>query len=77
MTEEEVIETQTEPAPPAEDGGLHPDLVMGLGKLHDSGLRFVTVVVQPNGELTLHTAEKSNRIEIVGMLEVARDAVRS
>tara|TARA_Y100001937_G_C7014214_1_gene282390 strand:- start:346 stop:579 length:234 start_codon:yes stop_codon:yes gene_type:complete len=77
MTEEEVIETQTEAPVLPDNGGLHPDLVMGLGKLHDSGLRFVTVVVQPNGELTLHTADKSNRIEIVGMLEVARDAVRS
>lgn len=60
-----------------ENNGLPEDLVNGLALLHKTGLRFVTVVVQPNGELTLHTAENSNRIEIVGMLEVARDAVRS
>jgi hypothetical protein len=66
MTEEE---QQTQPS---EDNNVN-----GLSLLHKAGLRFVTVVVQPNGELTLHTAENSNRIEIVGMLEVARDAVRS
>ncbi len=60
-----------------QNNGLPEDLVNGLALLHKAGLRFVTVVVQPNGELTLHTAENSNRIEIVGMLEVARDAVRS
>lgn len=69
MTEETKTET--------ENNGLPEDLVNGLTLLHKTGLRFVTVVVQPNGELTLHTAENSNRIEIVGMLEVARDAVRS
>ena len=72
MTEEE---QQTQPS--EDNNGLPEDLVNGLSLLHKAGLRFVTVVVQPNGELTLHTAENSNRIEIVGMLEVARDAVRS
>jgi hypothetical protein len=72
MTEEE---QQTQPS--EDNNGLSEDLVNGLSLLHKAGLRFVTVVVQPNGELTLHTAENSNRIEIVGMLEVARDAVRS
>jgi len=67
----------TEEEQPIETNGLPEDLVNGLALLHKTGLRFVTVVVQPNGELTLHTAENSNRIEIVGMLEVARDAVRS
>jgi hypothetical protein len=72
MTEEE---QQTQPS--EDNNGLSEDLVNGLSLLHKAGLRFVTVVVQPNGELTLHTAENSNRIEIVGLLEVARDAVRS
>jgi hypothetical protein len=67
----------TEEEQSMETNGLPEDLVNGLSLLHKTGLRFVTVVVQPNGELTLHTAENSNRIEIVGMLEVARDAVRS
>lgn len=67
----------TEEEQSMETNGLPEDLVNGLALLHKTGLRFVTVVVQPNGELTLHTAENSNRIEIVGMLEVARDAVRS
>ena len=60
-----------------QNSGLPEDLVNGLALLHKTGLRFVTVVVQSNGELTLHTAENSNRIEMVGMLEVARDAIRS
>lgn len=72
------MRNMTEEAQPiADNNGLPEDLVNGLSLLHKTGLRFVTVVVQPNGELTLHTAENSNRIEIVGMLEVARDAVRS
>ncbi len=57
--------------------GLPEGLVNGLTHLHGTGLRFLTIVVQPNGELTMHTANNSNRIEIVGLLEVARDAVRS
>lgn len=69
MTEEQEAQQDT--------NGLSENLVNGLALLHQTGLRFVTIVVQPNGELTLHTAENSNRIEIVGMLEVARDAVRS
>ncbi|MDA8837832.1 hypothetical protein N9N26_01045 [Candidatus Poseidoniales archaeon] len=72
-----MTEEQKETEPSDDNNGLSEDLVNGLSLLHNTGLRFVTVVVQPNGELTLHTAENSNRIEIVGMLEVARDAVRS
>ena len=72
-----MTEEQKETEPSDDNNGLSEDLVNGLSLLHKTGLRFVTVVVQPNGELTLHTAENSNRIEIVGMLEVARDAVRS
>ena len=59
------------------NGGLPEGLVNGLTHLHGTGLRFLTIVVQPNGELTMHTANNSNRIEIVGLLEVARDAIRS
>ena len=49
------------------NGGLPEGLVNGLTHLHDTGLRFLTIVVQPNGELTMHTANNSNRIEIVGL----------
>jgi len=59
------------------ENGLSEELVNGLTLLHSTGLRFLTIIVQSTGELTLHTAEGSNRIEIVGLLEVARDAVRS
>lgn len=69
---EEVTQEETQ-----NTNGLSEDLVNGLTHMHKTGLRFLTIVVQANGELTLHTAENSNRIEIVGMLEVARDAVRS
>ena len=57
--------------------GMPEPLVNALTHLHESGLRFLTIVVQPNGELTMHTANGSNRIEITGLLEVARDAIRS
>lgn len=59
------------------ENGLSEEVVNGLTMLHSTGLRFLTIIVQPTGELTLHTAEGSNRIEIVGLLEVARDAVRT
>jgi len=72
MTEETPTETKTE-----NETGLPEGLVNGLTHLHETGLRFLTIVVQPNGELTMHTANGSNRIEITGLLEVARDAIRS
>ena len=59
------------------ENGMPEDLVAALTHLHSSGLRFLAIVVQPNGELTMHTANGSNRIEITGLLEVARDAIRS
>ena len=68
MTEEEKKQ--------ANETGLPEGIVNGLTHLHETGLRFLTIVVQPNGELTMHTANNPNRIEIVGLLEVARDAVR-
>ena len=57
--------------------GMPDSVVQSLTLLHESGLRFLAIVVQPNGELTMHTANGSNRIEITGLLEVARDAIRS
>ena len=57
--------------------GMPDSVVQSLTHLHESGLRFLAIVVQPNGELTMHTANGSNRIEITGLLEVARDAIRS
>ena len=59
------------------ENGMPEDLVAALTHLHSSGLRFLAIVVQPNGELTMHTANSSNRIEITGLLEVARDAIKS
>ena len=59
------------------ENGMPEDLVAALTHLHSSGLRFLAIVVQPNGELTMHTANGSNRIEITGLLEVARDAIKS
>ena len=70
MTEEEA---KTE----NKETGMPEPLVNALTQLHESGLRFLTIVVQPNGELTMHTANGSNRIEITGLLEVARDAIKS
>ena len=49
----------------------------GLAALRESNLRFVAVVVLDNGDLQLVTQEDSNRIEMVGLLEVGRDALRS
>ena len=49
----------------------------GLAALRESNLRFVAVVVLNNGDLQLVTQEDSNRIEMVGLLEVGRDALRS
>ena len=72
MTEETPQQTEKK-----DDSGLPEGLVNGLTHLHETGLRFLTIVVQPNGELTMHTANGSNRIEITGLLEVARDAIRS
>tara|TARA_A200000159_G_scaffold164153_1_gene192691 strand:- start:995 stop:1213 length:219 start_codon:yes stop_codon:yes gene_type:complete len=72
MTEQTQAETNKE-----NETGLPEGLVNGLTHLHETGLRFLTIVVQPNGELTMHTANGSNRIEITGLLEVARDAIRS
>ena len=72
MTQETPKETENK-----EESGLPEGLVNGLTHLHETGLRFLTIVVQPNGELTMHTANGSNRIEITGLLEVARDAIRS
>ena len=57
--------------------GMPDSVVQALTHLHESGLRFLAIVVQPNGELTMHTANGSNRIEITGLLEVARDAIKS
>ena len=65
MTEQTPTETKTE-----NETGLPEGLVNGLTHLHETGLRFLTIVVQPNGELTMHTANGSNRIEITGLLEV-------
>lgn len=72
MTEEEEQKTESE-----NKSDLPDMLVEALTNLHKSGLRFLTIVVQPNGELTMHTASDSNRIEITGLLEVARDAIKS
>jgi len=72
MTNEEVKEEQQ-----TNETGMPDDVVQALTHLHSSGLRFLTIVVQPNGELTMHTANGSNRIEITGLLEVARDAIKS
>tara|TARA_B100001778_G_C18163642_1_gene439281 strand:+ start:132 stop:347 length:216 start_codon:yes stop_codon:yes gene_type:complete len=69
---EEVNEEETK-----NETGLTDSVVEALTHLHESGLRFLTIIVQPSGELTMHTASGSNRIEITGLLEVARDAIKS
>lgn len=70
MTDEEIKEEENKT-------GMPDGVVSALTHLHESGLRFLAIVVQPNGELTMHTANGSNRIEITGLLEVARDAIKS
>jgi hypothetical protein len=53
------------------------NLNQALALLRKTGLRFLCVVVAPNGDLQLITQLDSNRVEITGLLEVARDAVRT
>ena len=52
-------------------------LQQALSLLRSTGLRFLCIVVAENGDLQLVTQTDANRIEITGLLEVARDAVRS
>ena len=60
-----------------EDKIENEQLSQAIGILRSTGLRFVCMVVSPNGDLQLITQLDSNRVEITGLLEVARDAVRS